>query len=292
MTVHAWLHLVDYLEEAGPLPAYWCFSMERKCGVFARSISSRKHPHASLDRRALEQANIDILRNVYDLQEVLPRYSRMHQSDRAPKFTDPEYDDMVLLHPCRMASFKNHMDVFNRIAAHFVTLLETPYFKPSLAAVKKAIPDAFEMWARLQMNDGDLVYAHESYKNSEAYRRDATFIQYELRVDQHARHHNVVPVFDGNTFFGQLERIIVLHVPRAPAIGHLEDSTVILLDVHMCHTTIGIGGFAQYCPSGGGVHEIVDANGLRAVVGRIKDRGKWVFVRRKGGIEHADYDDD
>lgn len=34
---------------------------------------------------------------------------------------------------------------------------------------------------------------------------------------------------------------------------------------------------------------IIDGTTLRAVVGRIFDRDKWVIVKREGNMEHAEY---
>lgn len=58
LTIHTWLHAVDYIEQSGPLWCFWCWIMERFCGRLARAVASHKHPYASLNRRILELATI------------------------------------------------------------------------------------------------------------------------------------------------------------------------------------------------------------------------------------------
>ncbi|KAG8961974.1 hypothetical protein FRC05_005650 [Tulasnella sp. 425] len=107
VTVHAWLQLVDMMEQSGPLWAYWCWVMERFCGHLARAISSRKHPYASLNRRIHEIQSLHAIRHIYRLEAELPPYTAMYDSADLPRYEDlNHYPEITLLHPRRVLSFE------------------------------------------------------------------------------------------------------------------------------------------------------------------------------------------
>lgn len=285
LQIHTWLHAVDHLECSGPGPCFWCWVCERMCGHYARAITSRKHPYASLNRRALEEQTLAVIINKYDLQDALPVYTRMSAGKNLPTFTDPEYPEVTLLHPRRILSFKKDKlgSLQTRIAARWATMLGL-----RTRNVKKYLPYTFEQWSRIQMADGgDYIVSSLGAPSEDDTRRDCSFIQYELHVDSLAHRRRAKPKFVKRTFFGKVERIIVINIPARPEIGQQKEDTMILLDVHVCRTTEDCYGFHEYTNLG--YHEIVDASCLRASVGRIRDRGKWVIVKREGNIETMDF---
>ncbi|KAG8915916.1 hypothetical protein FRC00_007195 [Tulasnella sp. 408] len=117
--------------------------------------------------------------------------------------------------------------------------------------------------------------------------RDATHVQYELLIDVQRHRRKAKPVFRRETFFGRLERVVVFTLPPSPPLNITEETTFILTDILPCQVTQDQYAFYEY--SSYGAREMVNLNAIRALVGRIYDRGKWVIVRRKGGIEHAHY---
>lgn len=282
--MHAWLHLVDLMEKSGPLIFYWCFVMERFCGRLSRAITSCRFPYPSLDRRVVEHQSLQIMRNTYDLQDRLPNYTMMHNPANMPEFTSPAYEDITLLHPRTVMEFANrdlgHLKI--RVAA----CLATRYSKLA-RIVKPLIPAVFVQWARVQITDGDRVNPHLGYSRKESSRRDATFIEYRQRVDLNARSANAIPDFHWRPMFGQLDRIIVFDIPPNPIIKNKRWRTYVFLDVHCAATTKDRHGFYEYKELGR--HEVIDASCLRAVVGRIFDRGSWVIVRRGDGKKRSDY---
>lgn len=260
--------------------------MERACCTYSRSITSRKHPYASLDRRIEELAILSNISNIYNLHSKLPRYTRMNDAIPPPTFRLESYPELKLLHPRHTFSFKDDglLELRKRVAVHLSTQLET-----TVAAIKNALPADFVSWSRIQVNNSDIVYAFEAYRSSEQQRRDATFMEYEQVVDRMRHRRRAAPVFQGRTFFGQLQRIFVIDLPASETLGLREATSYILLDVHLCNTTLDRYGFAEYTQFG--VQEVVDGRALRALVGRIRDHGRWTFVQRRGEHQTADYTD-
>lgn len=225
--------------------------------------------------------------HIHNLKERLPRYSRMSDSTPPPSFRHTDrYPDLKLLHPRRVLSFQDHglLSLQRRIAVHIATQLNA-----TVAAVKALLPPTVVSWSRVRISESDTVYAHESYKDSEAERRDSTFMEYEQLVDRHRNRRRAAPHFESRTFFGQLQRILVVDLPASDTIHLRNPRTYILLDVHMCNTNVDRYGYSEYRPGQMGVQEVVDGTSLRALVGRMKDRGKYAIVQRKGDHQHAEY---
>ena len=114
-------------------------------------------------------------------------------------------------------------------------------------------------------------------------------------MDQNARYRNRHEVFRKETFFGQLEHVIVLNLtgslPGIPAdssscgsflLGIVRTCSIQesndLLDIHYYTHT--------------GRYEVVDIKNVQCLVGRILDRGQWAIVDRSGGLARAFYVED
>ena len=77
VTVHGLLHIADGIEAAGPVWATWAFVMERYCGfVKRRAVRSRAHPYASINRRILEMAQLNVILMKYGLRKKLTLKAR------------------------------------------------------------------------------------------------------------------------------------------------------------------------------------------------------------------------
>jgi hypothetical protein len=67
VTIHALLHIVDSIEQCGPVWCYWCFAMERYSGNrISGVIGSKRFPWADLDRRVLEDAQLTQIKVYYN----------------------------------------------------------------------------------------------------------------------------------------------------------------------------------------------------------------------------------
>lgn len=294
ITVHAWLHLVDLIEQSGPLWGYWCWVMERYCSRLLRAVSSRKYPYASLNRRILETQSLLAIHSAFNLQDALPRYTAAHDSLAREDWDDEEdsqYSDLKLIAPSRVLELdQDGLDSLRkRIAVHIMTRNGVT----NRSLVLSSLPKKIMQWAKVQIKDGDAVSSLYGDTRQEDNKRTATFCQYKLLVDSLARDHTVTPVLDGKTFFGEVERVFLMKLNRNPKIRQFKDAIILLLDIHSCNTYTEAHGFFEYEKHG--PREVVDASALRAVVGWIKQGATWTFVRRPGVFKHATYtsaDDD
>lgn len=288
MTIHAWLHLVDIIEESGPLWSYWCWIMERFCGRLSRAISSRKHPYASLDRRILELQTLAMVKNLHGLHDQLPDYTKMHTQSSQASFAHENYPHIILHHSPRLLRFDSGERLLtslrDRIAVHLATQYGT-----TTGCIKRILPDTIMQWGKVEIVDGDTINTSLGYKRKEANLRDASFCQYEQLADINARRPRAPIRLESIDFYGQLERAVVCELKSSPDLGIPNGAIAILLDIWRCETTNDCNGIPEYISMGR--HETVDATSVRAVVGRIKDRGKWAIVKRFGGLEHAEYTD-
>ncbi|KIO25359.1 hypothetical protein M407DRAFT_210635 [Tulasnella calospora MUT 4182] len=139
--------------------------------------------------------------------------------------------------------------------------------------------------SRAQLRE-DIHIWYSEYERYE-HHRDATFIQYKLVIDRLAHRHRKTPVFQANTYFGQLERAFVIRLEPSEALQTADVVSLILMDVNMCDTSRDRYGFWEYDKFR--YREVINGTTIRALVGRMRDREKWVFVQRLGAIEHASF---
>jgi hypothetical protein len=70
-SIHALLHIADRIESAGPVWCYWAFAMERFCGAVGQHVKNRRNPYASLNRRAQDLAQLQLIKLKYGLMDEL-----------------------------------------------------------------------------------------------------------------------------------------------------------------------------------------------------------------------------
>ena len=107
-----------------------------------------------------------------------------------------------------------------------------------------------------------------------------------MLVDKNARHWNLPIVFQPETFFGQLQHIIVVEMGSSEELGLDQPETIILGAIRTCAD-------AKTSPSGHGIYyysqesclEVIDIDCIQCGVGRIKDGNRWAIVDRSR--EHA-----
>lgn len=260
--------------------------MERFCGRLSRAVSSRKWPYSSLNRRILEIGTLHSIRHMYNLEDRLPVYTAMYTSKTFPTYHNAEdYPEITLLHPRAILDLRSSGLLYlrRRIALYIATQYEV-----SAAVADRCIPDVIEQWGRVRIHDADIVNSTYGYPRKEENHRDASFIEYELLIDTQAHRRNASPIFRPQTFFGQLERVVVCKLQP------VDDFTVpayplILMYVNMCDAKQDRHKFWEY--AGFRYGEIISGTSIRALVGRIRDREKWVFVQRSGAMVHASFVD-
>lgn len=294
MTVHSWLHVPDFMENTGPLWGVWCWIMERFCGRLGRAVSSRKHPFASINRRIFELQTLFSVRNLFGLHEALPNYSKMHNTAGPSIFylgIESSYREVQLTGKAKSTSISNKRSVGkeanslrDRIAVHLCTQWDM-----DKRDVKQALPETIVQWSKIILYETEIISTVEGDKRKEANLRDSTWVKYELLEDQNEEDQSASINFEPQIFFGQALRAFVCTVPAMPAVGIAETRTAILVEVKKYKHSIDKYGINYYNKSCNVSTEIIDATSLRALVGRIEDRGVWAFVERQGGIDHAEY---
>ncbi|KAG8940966.1 hypothetical protein FRC04_004857 [Tulasnella sp. 424] len=257
------------------------FSKSKYYDFFCRTISIIERCMAFKSTKLERDKLRDDIRSWYDDYEkyLFPLLWRI-QIRNAETLTD---DDYTLLAPRKVLQLSgDFQDLRRRIAIFLSTQLEVP-----VKIVQNHLPLTVEQWGKVQMHEGDLIHTYLGFAQSATGLRDATFVQYELLVDVQWHQRKANPVFRRDTFFGRLERTVAFTLRPSPQLNITEETTFILADILPCQTIQDQYGFYEY--SSYGTREVINLNAIRAVVGRIHDRGKWVIVRRKGGIEHAHY---
>src|ERR1700731_3410537 len=81
LTIHALLHIADYVEATGPVWTSWSFPLERFCGRLLPAIRSRRFPYASVARFVVDDARLTQIQLIYNMSEELrldrPRHNHV-----------------------------------------------------------------------------------------------------------------------------------------------------------------------------------------------------------------------
>jgi len=107
-----------------------------------------------------------------------------------------------------------------------------------------------------------------------------------MLVDKNAQHQNLPVDFQPQTFFGQLQHIIVIEIGPSDELGLDESETIILAAIRTCaDAKTSASGHDIYYYSQEGSLEVIDIDCIQCCVGRIKDGNRWAIVDRSR--EHA-----
>jgi hypothetical protein len=71
VTIHALLHIADYIKAVGPVWVSWAFPMERFCGLLQPSIKSRRFPYSSIDKYVVNAARLSQCKIIYSVVDEL-----------------------------------------------------------------------------------------------------------------------------------------------------------------------------------------------------------------------------
>jgi hypothetical protein len=180
-------------------------------------------------------------------------------------------------------------------------------FRVQPKVARKFLPEAVEQWGKLRrLEGGDIMHAHDIVaKRMDG--RDASFVrvcelycqmffetnlplsflrQYEQLVDRNQRHRNLPEELELQTFFGQLQSIVVIPIPKSKELKTKEPQNICLAVIRQVHAnTQGAAPILLYSQSG--ALDPTDIKSIQCVVGRVEDRGKWGLVDRSGPLAHA-----
>jgi hypothetical protein len=115
-----------------------------------------------------------------------------------------------------------------------------------------------------------------------------TSSKYECLVDRNADNNGPEDLIQ-QTFFGELQRVVQLNLPKSFEIYHPQDETILLAHIKTCDVTENEDGFWEYSTMKPSPH-FMDLKTIACVVGRVYDRGRWTFIDRSrptAGVEMA-----
>ncbi|GBE81876.1 hypothetical protein SCP_0402500 [Sparassis crispa] len=256
--------------------------MERYCGALQPAIRSRRHPYACLNRYVLDKARLTQIKLIYGIKTELSFAVPYIETGTSI----PGYPTCVVLPTRRITSLDQGL--LKQLLATLCTRFSAP-----ASTIRKVLSPQVEEWSKLRiLNDGDTIRAAESDCRAED-ERDASFVRYELLVDKNARYHNRPVVLEKTTFYGQVRRLFICKLNRAPSIGLQQPSTSVLLaairtcDIEETDNVLDIHYYSKM-----GRLDIVDITTIQCVVGRVHDRQRWAVIDRSGTLSRAIYIDD
>ncbi|CAE6442787.1 unnamed protein product [Rhizoctonia solani] len=279
VNIHYLLHVADSLEYMGPLWCYWAYPMERFCSFIINSVKSRRYPYANIDERILNRARLKIILHKYRLidQEPFVGHQQPNESEGSTRVRG--YPLTSLFGPQSEA-----LTVDRHLRRQIVRYLTT-CFEIRSEAAEVLIPNELKQWGRLRIgNGGDDVHARGYHKLRQD-GRDASFVRYQLMVDQDANDVNAKPRFEEESQYGQLRHIFVLAIPpKTPKINlsHEKRRYLLLAQIYEAPVqTEEIEGHKPVWYKGKlGTGEVVDVRTIHCAVGRIQDGNVWWIVDR------------
>ncbi|KZV97727.1 hypothetical protein EXIGLDRAFT_607721 [Exidia glandulosa HHB12029] len=209
--VHYLLHIADSIEAQGPLWVYWSFVMERHCRILLQGVRSRKHPWASLDNFVLDEAHLQSILSTYNVDRDYLQVTAPQR--QAASFQCKNYPNCKLLPPHKVIAPNTHLcsQIATALAVWYAPEGETEAQRVSrVRRIKARLPEKLEEWGKVRRLDGGNTMHASEVCREPAGTRDMSFIRYEQMVDIYAHQRNRDPVFERRTFYGQLQRIIVL----------------------------------------------------------------------------------
>lgn len=112
-----------------------------------------------------------------------------------------------------------------------------------------------------------------------------------MLVDNNAARRRAVEDLTPATYFGQLQHIVVVRLPVAPALGLSQPTTFVLAGIQKCKTKAATRKLPMptYAEMGG--YEIVDIKCLQCLIGRVPftNGKKWAILDRTDASHRSDY---
>ncbi|KAJ7342463.1 hypothetical protein DFH08DRAFT_782878 [Mycena albidolilacea] len=289
LTIHALLHIAAGIKFCGPVWCYWAFPMERFCGSIQPGIRSRRFPWASIDRYLVEVAQLTQIKTVYNV--ALELSLTAPAIDPQGSFSDPDYPTCILLPP-------KSPNRPNTNAIRSIAIALSTRTGGKIGSITKALKDAvIEEWGKVRRIDSEAgdtmrscsvgILAEDS--------RDATYVRYEMLVDQNALYRNREEDFQLETFYGQLEHIYRIHLSDAcRALDTDGATTYILAAIRTCvlePEDRDLAGLDVHFYSRAGALDVIDITTVQSLVGRVKDvSNEWAIIDRSGVLARAEWD--
>ncbi|KZO90937.1 hypothetical protein CALVIDRAFT_489785 [Calocera viscosa TUFC12733] len=262
-TIHALLHIAQCVEQAGPVWVYWAFPMERYCGLLQRSVTGHNNPYPSIDRRAVEIAQLDQLKLLLNM----PQLGRRHRLTNETGAQFESYPNQRLLPPQSIVKLAGPLRT--KVIQHL-----TIYHGLSQVDAQDRLPGHIQQWGKVQLRDGSgSIHALQGLRTAD--RRDMTFVRYHAPSATES-----APL----VAYGQLQHVFEL-APFGAA------QPVLLAIIRRCIPLQTGLRLASLVYEQLGAMEVIDLGSVDCVVGRIPDkRGHWTIIERSEG--HYERHDD
>jgi hypothetical protein len=109
-----------------------------------------------------------------------------------------------------------------------------------------------------------------------------------MLVDENERHRRRRPKYIAQTFYGHLQRLLVVRLPPSEHLQLAEPTSVILAVIRNCKIICTNDLRMEYYKQLGRVH-VVDVKCLQCVVGRVSEEASWALIDRSGTLARAIY---
>ncbi len=115
--------------------------------------------------------------------------------------------------------------------------------------------------------------------------------QYELLVDRNARYRRRPVVLEKQTFYGELQHILLVSLGPIPSATPplLRGEKLLLAVIRTCSIETSDERLDLHFYKQHGRTEVVDLTTIQCVVGRILDRGRYAIIDRSGTLSRALY---
>ncbi|KAF7358560.1 hypothetical protein MSAN_01194200 [Mycena sanguinolenta] len=283
LTIHTLLHIADGIQFCGPVWCYWA----RYCGSIQPGIRSRRFPWASIDRYVLEIAQFTQTKSWYNVVDELAL--RATHGNIQGSLSDPSYPSCMLL-PLKSPQ-RPDANQIRTIAAALSTRTGATMTQVT-AALRRA---SIEEWGKVRRIDSDAGDTMRSCSLGIVAEdaRDATYVRYEMLVDQNTRYRNRPEHFELETFYGQLTHIYRVHLPDACPSLHTEGpTTYILAAIRSCTLKPDdkeLAGLDIHFYSLHGGLDVIDITTVQSLVGRVKRTDAWAIIDRSGALARAEW---
>ncbi|KAF8674983.1 Transposase family tnp2 [Rhizoctonia solani] len=275
--IHYLLHIVDSIERLGPLPGYWAFPMERYCSFIGASVKSRRFPYANIARRVCDVAQLCIIREIYDLRNMIS-FGQTRASTEEDLKTEMREGDKFENYPNRifLTPRAEALTVTPELRAQISKYLATTYeVRIGKKLALELIPDTLQQWGRMRITQGgDLIQAR-GYHKLRWDGRDASFVRYELLADRLAHLPRATPDFVPTSYYGQLQYLFKLPLKPESVVNPSKDGSKYLILAFILEAPVVIEDAYEYRVTwyegklGSG--EVVDALTIQCAIGRIQD---------------------
>ncbi|QRW24315.1 Transposase family tnp2 [Rhizoctonia solani] len=284
--IHYLLHIVDSIERLGPLPGYWAFPMEQYCSFIGASVKSRRFPYANIARRVCDVAQLCIIREIYDLRNMIS-FGQTRASTEEDLKTEMREGDKFENYPNRifLTPWAEALTVTPELRAQISKYLATTYeVRIGKKLALELIPDTLQQWGRMRITQGGNLIQARGYHKLRWDGRDASFVRYELLADRLAHLPRATPDFVPTSYYGQLQYLFKLPLKPESVVNPSKDGSKYLILAFILEAPVVIEDAYEYRVTwyegklGSG--EVVDALTIQCAIGRIQDNKRWWIIDR------------